>query len=37
VNFWDVPYNGMVDQLKIYDEAIAAENVQSLYTEDSSP
>jgi arabinan endo-1,5-alpha-L-arabinosidase len=37
VNFWDVPYNGLVDQLKIYDEAIAAENVQSLYTESSSP
>jgi arabinan endo-1,5-alpha-L-arabinosidase len=37
VNFWDVPYNGMVDQLKIYDEAIAAENVQALYTEGSSP
>jgi arabinan endo-1,5-alpha-L-arabinosidase len=37
VNFWDLPYNGLVDQLKIYDEAIAAENVQSLYTEGSSP
>jgi len=33
VNFWDAPYNGLVDELKIYDEAIAAENVRELYAE----
>jgi arabinan endo-1,5-alpha-L-arabinosidase len=31
VNFWDTPYNGLVDELKLYDEAIALENVQQLY------
>jgi len=35
VNFWDTPYNGLVDQLKVYDEAIALENVQELYAERS--
>jgi arabinan endo-1,5-alpha-L-arabinosidase len=33
VNFWDVPYNGLVDEVKLYDEAIGAENVQDLYAE----
>ena len=33
VNFWDMPYNGLVDELKIYDEAIGAENVRDLYDE----
>jgi arabinan endo-1,5-alpha-L-arabinosidase len=33
VNYWDLPYNGLVDELKIYDEAIVAENVQALYAE----
>jgi arabinan endo-1,5-alpha-L-arabinosidase len=33
VNFWDPPYDGLVDELKIYDEAIAAENVRELYAE----
>ena len=33
VNFWDTPYNGLVDELKLYDEAIALENVQQLYSE----
>jgi arabinan endo-1,5-alpha-L-arabinosidase len=37
VNFWDTPYNGLIDELKIYDEAIALENVQQLYGERSSP
>jgi arabinan endo-1,5-alpha-L-arabinosidase len=32
VNFWDAPYAGRVDELGIYDEAIALENVQELYT-----
>ncbi len=33
VNFWDLPYHGLVDQLKIYDEAIAPENVRELFAE----
>ncbi|GFE86516.1 LamG-like jellyroll fold domain-containing protein [Steroidobacter agaridevorans] len=33
VNFWDVPYTGLVDQLKIYDEAVDAEVVGLLYAE----
>lgn len=33
VNFWDVPYTGRVDQLKIYGEAINAEAVSQLYAE----
>jgi len=36
VNFWDTPYNGLVDELKVYDEAIAVENVQQLYAERST-
>ncbi len=30
---WDVPYTGLVDQLKIYDEAVNAEVVSQLYAE----
>jgi len=33
VNHWDMPYQGAIDQLKIYDEPITAENVQALYAE----
>jgi arabinan endo-1,5-alpha-L-arabinosidase len=33
VNFWDVPYNGLVDEVKLYDEAIALENVAELFAE----
>lgn len=33
VNYWDVPYSGLIDELKIYDEAIAPDNVQALYSE----
>jgi arabinan endo-1,5-alpha-L-arabinosidase len=33
VNFWDTPYNGEVDELKVYDEAIAQENVTALFAE----
>jgi arabinan endo-1,5-alpha-L-arabinosidase len=33
VNFWDLPYRGRIDQLKIYDEALVAENVAELYAE----
>ncbi|QCZ93828.1 glycoside hydrolase [Salinimonas iocasae] len=32
VNFWDTPYNGIVDELKIYDDAISAQDVQALYS-----
>ena len=35
VNFWDVPYNGLVDELKIYDEAIARKTCSDLYAERS--
>lgn len=27
VNYWDVPYNGKVDELKIYDDVLTAEDV----------
>ena len=37
VNFWDTPYNGLVDELKFYDEAIALENVQELYGGNPAP
>jgi arabinan endo-1,5-alpha-L-arabinosidase len=37
VNFWDTPYNGLVDELRIYDEAIALENVQQLFGERTGP
>jgi arabinan endo-1,5-alpha-L-arabinosidase len=33
VNYWDAPYVGLIDQLKIYDEAIEADVVQRLYDE----
>jgi arabinan endo-1,5-alpha-L-arabinosidase len=33
VNFWDSPYNGLVDELKVYDEAIAPETVHALFAE----
>lgn len=33
VNFWDVPYSGKVDELKIFDEAIEQEDVTKLYSE----
>jgi arabinan endo-1,5-alpha-L-arabinosidase len=33
VNFWDTPYNGLVDEVKLFDEAIAQENVTELYRE----
>lgn len=32
VNFWDTPYHGIVDELKIYDEAISAADIIQLYT-----
>lgn len=33
VNYWDLPYRGMLDELKLYDEALVQENVQALYAE----
>jgi arabinan endo-1,5-alpha-L-arabinosidase len=33
VNYWDTPYAGMVDQLRIYDDVLNAENVAGLFTE----
>ena len=33
VNLWDVPYTGLIDQLRIYDEAVNAEVVSQLYAE----
>ncbi len=33
VNYWDAPYTGLVDEVKIFDEALVAENVQTLYAE----
>jgi arabinan endo-1,5-alpha-L-arabinosidase len=33
VNFWDPAYNGAIDELKLYDEPLAPENVQQLYAE----
>jgi arabinan endo-1,5-alpha-L-arabinosidase len=31
VNFWDAPYHGLIDELRLYDEAIAQETVTELY------
>lgn len=33
VNYWDAPYQGLVDQLKFFDQAIVDEDVMALYTE----
>jgi arabinan endo-1,5-alpha-L-arabinosidase len=37
VNFWDPAYQGLIDELNIYDEAIAPENVQQLFAERPAP
>ena len=31
VNFWDTPYAGMMDEVKVYDYAVSAEDVLALY------
>lgn len=31
VNFWDTPYNGKIDQLKIYDDALSADDAAVVY------
>ena len=36
VNFWDMPYNGLVDELKLYDEAIAWRTCASCTRSDPS-
>jgi arabinan endo-1,5-alpha-L-arabinosidase len=33
VNYWDMPYNGKIDELKIFDEAIVADDAKALFTE----
>lgn len=33
VNYWDIPYNGKMDELKIYDDALEQEDVAKLYAE----
>ena len=33
VNFWDTPDNGLSDELKLYDEALAQESVTELFDE----
>jgi arabinan endo-1,5-alpha-L-arabinosidase len=33
VNFWDIPYNGKVDELKIYDDVLTADDVSIVYGE----
>lgn len=32
-NFWDVPYQGMLDELVIYDEAIGEAEAQAIYNQ----
>ncbi len=36
VNYWDTPFKGLVDEVKIYDEAISASDVELLYLMPSS-
>jgi len=31
VNYWDTPYTGLLDELKIFDQAISADEVTQLY------
>ncbi|MEO2267516.1 LamG-like jellyroll fold domain-containing protein [Pseudoalteromonas sp. YIC-656] len=33
VNFWDLPYKGLVDELMIFDDALSARDAQQLYSE----
>ena len=30
VNYWDIPFNGMIDELKIYDAALTAGEIRAL-------
>ncbi|UUA74738.1 LamG-like jellyroll fold domain-containing protein [Cellvibrio sp. QJXJ] len=36
VNYWDIPYNGQVDELKIYDEVLTADDVAIINAQDSA-
>jgi len=36
VNYWDLPYNGLIDELKVYDSALSAEEVRLLDIEGES-
>ncbi len=36
VNYWDIPYNGQVDELKIYDEVLTADDVAIINARDST-
>lgn len=33
VNYWDAPYNGKIDELKIYDEVLSADDVAIIHAE----
>jgi arabinan endo-1,5-alpha-L-arabinosidase len=33
VNYWDTPYNGAIDELKVFTGTISAEKINSLYQE----
>ena len=33
VNYWDTPYNGAIDELKIFTGTVSAEKISSLYKE----
>lgn len=33
VNYWDTPFNGAIDELKVYTGTISAEKISSLYKE----
>ena len=34
VNYWDTPYTGMMDEVKVYDHAVSAEDILALYEEE---
>lgn len=34
VNYWDTPYAGMMDELKVYAEAVTAEDIVAIYEKD---
>lgn len=37
VNHWDLPYNGGIDELKFFDEALTADEVAQLFQAESAP
>lgn len=36
VNYWDLPFNGMIDELKIYDAALEADEMKALDIDNTS-